>query len=183
MRETSDVELVAQAQGGDEKGFDELVRRYSPKIYGLLVRMSGNAALAEDAAQETFVRAWRALSRFRGDAQFSTWLYRIAVNEGNRLMARESKRESLPLDDVTADVPALGADTVAIAENAELREQLRGLLVELPESYRLPVVLRDVEGFSNEEAAEILELNVRNMKSRLHRGRMALRKLLEAAES
>lgn len=179
MEGVPDRELVARIRGGDETGFDELVRRYTPKIYGMLVRMTGNASLAEDAAQETLVRAWRGLERFRGDAQFSTWLYRIAVNEGNRLMARESKRETLPLEDATAEVPAIASDTAAIAENAELREQLRACLAELPDNYRLPVMLRDVEGFSNEEVAEILEINVRNMKSRLHRGRMALRKMLE----
>jgi RNA polymerase sigma-70 factor (ECF subfamily) len=129
--------------------------------------------------QESFIRAWRALPKFRGDARFSTWLYRIAVNEGNRYLARESRRELLPFDDVLRDVPDLGAQTAELAEAGELREQLDSLLAELPANYRAAVVLRDVEGFSNEEAAELLELDIRNFKSRLHRGRMALRARLE----
>lgn len=141
--------------------------------------MLGDATAAEDVAQECFVRAWRALPSFRGEARFSTWLYRIAVNEGNRALARASRREVLPLDDVLLEVPDLGSRTPELAEASELREQLERFIAELPSHYRVPVVLRDIEGLSNEEAAELLELDLRNFKSRLHRGRMALRRRLE----
>jgi RNA polymerase sigma-70 factor, ECF subfamily len=174
-----DLELVERAREGDADAFEELVRLHTPQLYRLLTRMLGSATTAEDVAQECFVRAWRALPSFRGEASFSTWLYRIAVNEGNRFLARESRRELLPFDDVLLDVPDLGAQTAELAEAGELRERLERLLSELPAHYRAAVVLRDVEGFSNEEAAELLELDLRNFKSRLHRGRMALRRRLE----
>jgi RNA polymerase sigma-70 factor (ECF subfamily) len=174
-----DLELVARARGGDADAFEELVRLHTPQLYRLLTRMLGSANAAEDVLQECFVRAWRAIPKFRGDARFSTWLYRIAVNEGNRHLARESTRELLPFDDVLRDVPDLGAQTAELAEAGELRAQLETLLAELPANYRAAVVLRDVEGFSNEEASELLELDIRSFKSRLHRGRMALRARLE----
>ena len=168
---------VGLAREGDADAFEELVRRYSGRIYGVLVRTIGDSGLAEDAAQETFIRAWRAM--FRGDAQFSTWIYRIAINEANRILAREARREVLPFDDVILDVPDIRPDPPTQAEIDELRAQLEQGLRNLPPNYRLPVVLRNVEGLSNEEAAEVLDLNLRNFKSRLHRGRMALRKRLE----
>ncbi len=179
MTAPDDQELVARARKGDADAFEELVRLNTPQLYRLLTRMLGSASAAEDVVQECFIRAWRALPNFRGEARFSTWLYRIAINEGNRFMARESRRELHPFDDVLRDVPDVGAQTAELAEAGELREQLEGLLAELPANYRAAVVLRDVEGFSNEEAAELLELDIRNFKSRLHRGRMALRGRLE----
>jgi RNA polymerase sigma-70 factor (ECF subfamily) len=174
-----DLMLVERARDGDADAFGELVRLHTPQLYRLLTRMLGSATTAEDVAQESFIRAWRALPSFRAEARFSTWLYRIAVNEANRFLARESRRELLPFDDVLLEVPDLGAQTAELAEAGELRERLERLLAELPAHYRAAVVLRDVEGFSNEEAADLLELDLRNFKSRLHRGRMALRRRLE----
>jgi RNA polymerase sigma-70 factor (ECF subfamily) len=174
-----DHQLVARARDGDADAFEQLVREHTPPLYRLLVRMLGDSTATEDVTQECFVRAWRALPGFRGDAKFSTWLYRIALNEGNRFLARESRREVLPYDDVLLDVPDLGSSTAELAEAGELREQLERFIAELPANYRAAVVLRDIEGFSNEEAAELLELDLRNFKSRLHRGRMALRRRLE----
>lgn len=178
-RAARDEELVARAHRGDGDAFDELVRRHSARIYRLLVRILRDAALAEDATQETFVRAWRGLHRFRGEASFSTWLFRIAVNEGNRMLGSERRAEVLPHDDVMLEVADIGADTAAPAEAGELRAQLERFIAELPPHYRVCVVLRDIEGFSNDEAASLLDLDIRNFKSRLHRGRMALRRRLE----
>jgi RNA polymerase sigma-70 factor, ECF subfamily len=179
MAAVEDEELVGRARDGDADAFEQLVRRHTPQLYRLLARMLGDAAAAEDVVQECFVRAWRALPGFRGDAKFSTWLYRIAVNEGNRFLARESRRKVLPYDDVLLDVPDLGSRTSELVEAGELREQLERFIAQLPPHYRAAVVLRDIEGLSNEEAAELLELDLRNFKSRLHRGRMALRRRLE----
>ena len=179
MAVPEDHQLVARARNGNADAFEQLVRQHTPQLYRLLTRMLGDATAAEDVTQECFVRAWRALPSFRGDAKFSTWLYRIAVNEGNRFLARESRREVLPYDDVLLEVPDLGSRTPELAEAGELREQLERFVAELPAHYRAAVVLRDIEGFSNEEAAELLELDLRNFKSRLHRGRMALRRRLE----
>jgi RNA polymerase sigma-70 factor (ECF subfamily) len=179
MQPPEDLELLARARAGDQDAFEGLVRLHTPQLYRLLTRMLGSATAAEDVLQECFIRAWRGLPSFRAEARFSTWLYRIAVNEANRFLARESRRELLPFDDVLLEVPDLGAQTAELAEAGELREKLEQLLAELPAHYRAAVVLRDVEGFSNEEAAELLELDLRNFKSRLHRGRMALRRRLE----
>lgn len=179
MSAADDQELVARSRAGDAAAFEELVRAQTPHLYRLLVRMLGSRTAAEDVAQESFVRAWRSLAGFRGEARFSTWLYRIAINEANRFLARESRRELLSFDDVMRDVPDLGSQTPELAEAGELRLQLEALLAELPGHYRAAVVLRDVEGLSNEEAADLLGLDVRNFKSRLHRGRMALRRRLE----
>lgn len=182
MTADSERELVDRARSGDEDAFAELVRTNTGQIYRMLLRIVGSSAGAEDAAQETFVRAWRALPSFRGDARFSTWLYRIAMNEANRYMARASQKRELPTEDVLEDVPDLRADPAVAYESGEVGAELERLLAELPPDYRAAVVLRDVEGLTNEEAAEVLGLHVRNFKSRLHRGRMTLRHGLEQLE-
>lgn len=174
-----DEQLVASAREGDERAFEELVSRHARRVYNLVARLLADRTAADDVVQETFVRAWRALPLFRGDAQFSTWLYRIAVNEANRLLAREARRELVSYEDVMMKVPDIAADVPRRAESSETRRRLELLLAELPGNYRAAVVLRDVEGLSNEEAADLLGLDVRNFKSRLHRGRMALRRGLE----
>ena len=179
MVNLADDRLVILAREGDADAFEELVRRHTGRIYRMLARIVGDPSSAEDAVQETFIRAWLALPRFRGEAKFSTWLFRIAMNEANRFFARQAGQEVLPYDDVMLEVPDLAADTPALAELGELHAQLESYLAELPAHYRVCVVLRDVEGLSNAEAAEVLGLELRNFKSRLHRGRMVLRRRLE----
>lgn len=175
----ADHELVSRARAGDNGAFEELVRLSSTRIYRTLVRLLGNSADAEEVAQEAFLKAWRALPGFRGEAMFSTWLFRIAINEGNRRLARDSRRATLPIEDVMAEVPDLAEGPAALAESAELEAYLERCIADLPAHYRAAVVLRDVEGLTNEEAADVLGIGVRNFKSRLHRGRMALRSRLE----
>jgi RNA polymerase sigma-70 factor, ECF subfamily len=172
-------ELVARAQAGDSRAFEELIRLHTPRLLRMLVRLVGSSGDAEEVAQEALLKAWRALPKFRGEAQFSTWLYRIAVNEGKRKLAREMRRQTLPIDDIVDDVPDLSEGPPALAESAEVEAYLERCIAELPANYRAAIVLRDVEGLTNEEAAELLELDLRNFKSRLHRGRMAIRRQLE----
>lgn len=172
-------ELVARAAQGDGEAFDELIRLHTTRVYRMLVRVVGNPADAEDVVQETFLKAWRALPGFRGEARFSTWLYRIAMNEANRRLAQTAQRATLPIEDVLLEVPDLGEGPAALAEAAELEAHLERCIAELPPHYRVAVVLRDVEDLTNEEAAEVLGLDLRNFKSRLHRGRMAVRRRLE----
>src|SRR5579859_873636 len=146
-------QLVARAQQGEAPAFEQLIVDHSPRVYRLLVRMLGSATDAEDVAQETFMKAWRALPRFRGEAQFSTWLFRIAVNEANRRLAREARRYTVPIDDAALQIPDLSKGPAARAESDELEAFLELCVSELPPDYRAAVVLRDVEGLTNEEAA------------------------------
>ena len=162
------------------KAFEELVMRHADGVYVVLRRFGLDDDEARDVAQETFLRAWRGLPRFEGRARFFTWLYRIAYNEAQRRLSKRPpagavvSTEDRPLDDLAADAP--GPDEEV--EREELRDALAAALRELPVDLRAPVVLRDVEGLSTREAASVLDLGEAAFKSRLHRGRMALRRLL-----
>lgn len=179
IAERDDRELVRRASAGDGAAFEQLIELHGRRTYRMLVRVVGDPTEAEDVLQEAFLKAWRALPRFRGDAQFATWFYRIAVNEANRRFARERRRRALPLEETLAEVPDLAAGPAALAESSELQELVGRCIDELPPQYRAAVVLRDIEGLTNEEAAAALGLTVRNLKSRLHRGRMGIRRMLE----
>ena len=176
----SDADLVARARLGDDDAFGELIQRHSRQVYGLLTRVMGDLTIAEDVLQDTFLKAWRGLPGFRGDAKFSTWLFRIAMNEANSRLTREVRRDTRPFDETMADIPDLAVEPFELVEADELRICLEGCIRRLPLNYRTPVVLRDIQGLSNQEAAEVLGITVRNFKSRLHRGRMAVRRGLEA---
>ena len=176
---SSDDALVARARDGDMAAFEELVMRHADRLYGSLRRFGLEDAEAQDVAQETFLRAWRGLKSFRGDARFFTWLYRIGFNEAQRRLARRPGASVVPGGDEALETLAdAGPGPAAEAEIGELREALVRALGDLPVDLRAPVVLRDVEGLSTREAASVLELSEAAFKSRLHRGRMALRNLL-----
>jgi RNA polymerase sigma-70 factor, ECF subfamily len=175
-----DAALVRRASEGDMKAFEELVMRHADGVYVVLRRFGLDDDEARDVAQETFLRAWRGLPRFEGRARFFTWLYRIAYNEAQRRLSKRPpagavvSTEERPLDDLAADAPGPAEEV----EREELRDALAAALRELPVDLRAPVVLRDVEGLSTREAASVLDLGEAAFKSRLHRGRMALRRLL-----
>jgi len=176
---SSDDALVARARDGDMAAFEELVMRHADRLYGSLRRFGLDDAEAQEVAQETFLRAWRGLKSFRGDARFFTWLYRIGFNEAQRRLARRPAASVAPGgDEALETLTDAGPGPAAEAEIAELRQALVRALGDLPVDLRAPVVLRDVEGLSTREAASVLELNEAAFKSRLHRGRMALRNLL-----
>jgi len=169
--------LVARAKAGDRAAYEALVRRNADRLYAVVLRFSATESDAEEATQEAFLRAWRSIGRFRGDARFFTWLYRIGVNEAKRILDRRAgadvvvSTQDRPVDHVADDAPQVDAR----AEDAELRALLEREIRRLPAKYRAAVVLRDVEGLSTAEAAEVLGLREAAFKSRLHRGRMALR--------
>jgi RNA polymerase sigma-70 factor (ECF subfamily) len=177
---TSDEALVERARDGDMAAFEELVMRHADALYGSLRRFGLDEDEAGEVAQETFLRAWRGLGRFEGRSRFFTWLYRIGFNEAQRKLARRPaagavvSTEERPLEEIADPGPGPARST----ENADLRAALADGLRELPPSLRAPVVLRDVEGLSTEEAASVLDLGEAAFKSRLHRGRMALRALM-----
>ena len=175
--------LIARARAGDESAFAQLVTEHSARVYGALRRFGLDPAEADEVAQEVFLRAWRGLARFEERSQFSTWLYRIAFNEAQRRLARRPPptESSQPDDeDAIAALPAaIGTGPQARILDREFEQMLERALAELPADLRAAVVLRDLEGLSTEEAAAVAGVRQAAFKSRLHRGRMQLRALLE----
>jgi RNA polymerase sigma-70 factor (ECF subfamily) len=152
-------------------------------VVGALRRFGLDASDADEVAQEVFLRAWRGLARFEERAQFSTWVYRIAFNEAQRRLSRRAppRVEVDPdRDDAVASLPEaahLGPEAQAL--DHEFQQALERALVQLPDEWRAAVVLRDIEGLSTQEAARVVGARQLAFKSRLHRGRMQLRALLE----
>ncbi len=176
MNGDGDAELLRRAREGDLQAFAELVRRSERRVRALLGRLLEDSRDVEEAAQDTFVQAWRNLQRFRGQAAPSTWFYRIAVNEALQ-RTRRKRVETRPLEDRDLRHSSPGAET--IAEEDELRAFLSERLRALPLELRVPVVLRDIEGWSNQEIADALDLSLAATKSRIHRARMRLREQLD----
>jgi RNA polymerase sigma-70 factor (ECF subfamily) len=179
-RELSEETLVERAAGGDMAAFEELVMRHADRLFASLRRFGLDDAEAQEVAQETFLRAWRSLPRFERRSRFFTWLYRIGFNEAQRRLAKRPSAGMTACSD-QPQLEALADERPGPAEQAEaqeLRATLQRALRELPVELRAPVVLRDIEGFSTREAASMLDLGEPAFKSRLHRGRMALRGLL-----
>jgi len=161
-------------------GFTEIVEKYTNLVYNVALRMTGNPQDAEDVVQEVFLSVYKALPRFRADAQVSTWLYRIAVN-ACLMKARKEKNARYLVDagyeDI--DIPDWSESPEKAALNAELHGAIREGLARLPPDLRAAVVLRDVQGLSGEEAAAAAGVPVATLKTRLHRGRLLLRKYLQ----
>lgn len=186
LTEVSDLILVERAQQGDAAAFDELVTRYQDSLFRVARRMCGEVEAAEDVLQETFVKAYLNLDRFRGEAKWSTWLYRIAQNECLMRRRREPEQPVDSLDEVLEmaegevhqEVADWSANPEAVALQGELRVVLDEAIAALPEDYRLIFLLRDVEGFSAKEVQGITGLTIPTIKARLHRARLFLRKRL-----
>lgn len=180
---SSEHELIARARAGDQDAFAELVVLHGNRVYGALRRFGLDADEADEVAQEVFVRAWRGLARFQERSQFSTWLYRIAFNEAHRRLSRRSPVRVEPVPDredpivSVQESPTLGPEAQTL--EAEFERMLERALDELPADWRAAVVLRDIEGLSTHDAAEVVGVREPAFKSRLHRGRMQLRALLE----
>lgn len=175
--------VIARARAGDESAFAELVTEHSARVHGALRRFGLTPQEADEVAQEVFLRAWRGLPRFEQRSRFSTWLYRIAFNEAQRRLGRRppaSATGRLGDADAIAALPA-PADTgpQARALEREFEEVLGQALDQLSGDLRAAVVLRDLERLSTEEAAAAAGVGQQAFKSRLHRGRMQLRTLLE----
>jgi RNA polymerase sigma-70 factor (ECF subfamily) len=165
--------LLEAAREGDLDAFAEFVRHFERRVQTLLFRLLDDERDVEEAVQDTFVQAWRNLDRFRGQATPFTWLYRIAVNEA-LLRQRRRRVETVELEDAHAtEGPG--------HEIAELRSFLIEQIRALPWDYRSALVLRDVEGLSNEEVARVLNITVAVAKSRVHRARMTIREALVRA--
>jgi RNA polymerase sigma-70 factor (ECF subfamily) len=176
-------ELVADARRGDQAAFDELVRRTYVDTYTLAVRLTGNEEDARDVVQEAYLRAWKGIHRFRGDAAFTTWLYRITANASYTLVERRRRRRTTRLDDVDDPIDrTLGAQPDTLAESSAGLGELSVALDQLPPTLRTLVILKDVYGLSHDAIADELDISIAAAKVRLHRGRKRLRELLDAAE-
>jgi RNA polymerase sigma-70 factor (ECF subfamily) len=180
----SERELIRRARAGDEDAFAQLVTMHADRVYGALRRFGLDASEADEVAQEVFIRAWRGLAGFEERARFSTWLYRIAFNEASRRLSRRPPPRAEPVDSERDDPivslpesPQLGPEARTLDRDFE--RTLEHALSQLPAERREAVVLRDIEGLSTEEAAEVMGIREAAFKSRLHRGRMQLRALLE----
>jgi len=173
----TEASLIARAQAGDVGAFERLSGAYADRLFMLLLRLLGDRSEAEDVAQEVMLRAWRAIPRFRGQSSYFTWLYRIAVNEANRALEKSARRPaSAPIGADELQLPAPAADDPSRqAENSELRRALGLALAGLPPALRTAIVLRDVEGLSTQEAAEIAGVSQAAFKSRLHQARLRVR--------
>lgn len=174
-----DEHLVARAQAGDRGAFDQLTERHSTRLRRVLFRITRDCDAAYDAVQEALLGAWKNIGRFEGRSQFSTWLTRIGINEAYRGLRRPTEERLEPSDQVGERIPAWGSRPDEIFETREFLSAIDRALGELPLDYRTAVTLRDVEGLSTAQAAEILGIGERALKSRVHRGRMALRAKLD----
>jgi len=171
-----DRDLAALAAAGDDEAFAELVRRHERRVYNLALRMLGRSEDARDAAQDAFVACYRNLSKFRGDAAFSTWLHRIAVNACYDALRR--RREMLGLDEAPEPPPAADHGD-AVTTSVDVR---RALLA-VAEEFRTVLVLHDIQDLGYEEIARILEVPIGTVKSRLHRARVALGRVMAGEPS
>jgi RNA polymerase sigma-70 factor (ECF subfamily) len=167
-------------EGTVEQGFENIVEEYGDFVYNLTYRILGNHADAEDAAQDAFLAAYRNFHRFRGESKVSTWLYRIATNAALMKLRKDRNPRTLTqtgYDELQLTSPLEGPEKLAL--NSELRQHLEEGLELLPSNLKTAVVLKDVQGLSNEEAAKVLDISVSSLKARLHRGRVLLRQHLQ----
>lgn len=191
---TEDAALVADLKAGSEDAFAILIAQYHQPLYSLIARSLNDPSDAADITQEVFIKVFRSIGGFHGDASLRTWLYRIALREASnqRRWWSRHKRQEITIDselcssddDSSFSLSATLADDAESpfdhAAHAEVRQRIEAALRQIPEAFRSVIVLREIEGFSYEEIAEILDTNLGTVKSRLTRGRSALRALLVA---
>jgi RNA polymerase sigma-70 factor (ECF subfamily) len=172
--------LVERARGGDRAAFEELVRRHADRLYAIVLRFVADSSEAQEVIQEAFLRAWRSIDRFEGRSRFFTWLYRIGINEAKRRAGRQPHVTLVSLDDEPIpEAPDWSDAPEARVRQADLRRLLEQTIRTLPIEYRAPLILRDVEGLTTSEAAEVMELSEAAFKSRLHRARLVVRRVLD----
>ncbi len=192
--QTEEASLVAALKAGDEDAFALLIAHYQQPIYSLIARSLNDPADASDITQEVFLKVFRSIGSFHGDASLRTWLYRIALHEASnqRRWWSRHKRQEITIDapaeseetgerySMAATLADLTASPFEQVSQQQLRVRVELALRQIPEAFRSVVVLREIEEFSYEEIAEILEINIGTVKSRLTRGRSALRAVLLA---
>lgn len=187
----ADEALVARAQGKDVAAFEELLARYEEKLYRLAMRFVRNESDAQEILQDVFLSAWRKLPGFEGRAQFGSWMYRVTVNAALMFLRSRNRHPEVMLEDM--EPGALSKTTEASVhgqsedwsrrpddqlQSEELRRHIQGAVDSLPDGLRTVFLVRDVEGLSTEETAELLGLSLPAVKTRLHRARLALREAI-----
>lgn len=184
----SDKELVLLIQkNADQRAFEELIIRHETKAYNLALRLTKNAEDAEEVLQDVFTSVYKKIDRFEGKSAFSSWMYRIVVNASFMKLRKRNQKPTTSMEElsISAQQRVLEDSTSANCKsdswsfNRELRDVLQDAIAKLPEEYRSVYVLRDVDGLSNHEAADMLDLTVPAVKSRLHRARLMLKKRLQ----
>ena len=176
--EATDQQLVVRVQEGDKRAFDLLVLKYQHKVHAIVGRFVRDTDEVADVVQEAFIKAYRALPKFRGESQFYTWLYRIAVNTAKNYLVSRSRRppgSDVDIDDAEYYSGSEYLKDLGTPENQIFRDELESVIVksiaELPEDLRTAVTLREYEGLSYEEIAEIMECPVGTVRSRIFRAR------------
>ena len=190
VRTLDDALFIERLKSGDAAAFDNLVERYSGDIYALLFRLTSNAEDARDLTQDTFLRALRSISGFRGDAELKTWLFRIAINESRnrfRWWKRRRREVTISLDAMIGDTHTSYSDTIAESsmspeDSALMREReyaLKAALLDLAIIYREAIILCDIQGMTYDQTAAALGVGIGTVKSRISRGREELRRRLK----
>ncbi|MGA1478716.1 MAG: RNA polymerase sigma factor [Candidatus Actinomarina sp.] len=180
---TSNSELVRLSQLGDQTAFEQLVVRHQDLVFSLAFKLTGNKEMANDVAQEAFIRAWKAIDKFRGDSTFGTWIYRITVNSAWTLRKKAKKHNTLNIDETYEPVIIdEKRDPELVAINSDLSSTLINALDKIPLDQRIIVELKNIEGRSHKEIADFLGISVTAAKVRLHRAHQRLRDILEEVE-
>ncbi|HSI05784.1 MAG: RNA polymerase sigma factor [Myxococcota bacterium] len=187
----NDLDLFHAAKRGNYDAFEQIVRRHHDRVYRLAFGMTKNQSEAEEVVQDTFLNAWKSIDSFRGDSKPATWIYRIAANTALMRLRSKRRNPTLAFDEVpngaslSGEVELLGPPTAWSRQpdekllTSELGSVIDAAVDLLPEKYRLVLLLRDVEGLSNEDVASTVGLTIPTVKSRLHRSRMFVRERLE----
>jgi RNA polymerase sigma-70 factor, ECF subfamily len=192
LRTLSDEQLVGRARDRDLAAFEELVGRHEERLYRVAMRLLRNENDAREVLQDALLSAWQNLDSFAGRAQFGTWIYRVTVNGALMLLRSRRRRPTVSVEDMTAaDLDEAVDENLARTggsdwskrpdeqlQSGELKSHIQGALDRLPEILRLVFLLRDVEGLSTEETAEMLNVTIPTVKTRLHRARLALRQTI-----
>ncbi len=184
----TDKQLIERSKSGDYIAFEELVHRYENKVYTVAYRFMGNHADACDLAQEAFIKVYQALPRFRGDSSFMTWIYHITANVCRDELRRRQRKQTISLDEAYNDSDNM-SPLLHIAsddpgpeeevERQEIREQVQRCLNMLSDEHRLILVMREIQGFSYDEIAQMLDCSLGTVKSRLNRARVAFKEKMK----
>lgn len=186
LPEPDEKSLVQRAKQGDLSAYDQLVRMYQERIYATIYHMTANHEDANDLAQESFIKAFRALKSFKGDSSFFTWVYRIAINKTINFLKQRKKRAQMSLNDLDFNAEH-DPDLVALISEktprrdlnlTELQEKLNAAMLKLSEVHRLVVTLHDIQGLSHDEISRIMDCNTGTVRSRLFYARQQLQAFL-----